>query len=61
MIVRHFDKCFAVEMRASALRRERINLQLDALVKSGRPLSETPSLRRHATDPQPGHSNSAPQ
>ena len=35
MIVRHFEKCFAIEMRASALRRDKLDLQIDELVKSG--------------------------
>jgi len=35
MVVRHFGECFAVEMRASALRRDRLDLQIEALVKSG--------------------------
>jgi PilZ domain len=35
MIVRHFEKCFAIEMRASALKRDKLDLQIDALVKSG--------------------------
>jgi PilZ domain len=34
MIVRHFGACFAVEMRASALRRDRLDLEIEGLVRS---------------------------
>jgi hypothetical protein len=33
MIVRHFDQCFAMQMRASALKRDRLDLQIEALVR----------------------------
>ena len=33
MIVRHFDQCFAMEMRASALRRDRLDVQIEGLIK----------------------------
>jgi len=35
MIVRHFGACFAVEMRASSLRRERLDLEIEGVVRSG--------------------------
>jgi PilZ domain len=33
MVVRHFDKCFVIELSASALKRERLDLRIGWLVK----------------------------
>ncbi|HYC25292.1 MAG TPA: PilZ domain-containing protein, partial [Roseiarcus sp.] len=33
MVVRHFDKCFVIELSASALKRERLDLRIGWIVK----------------------------
>ena len=33
MIVRHFGACFAIELRACALKRDKLDLQIESLVK----------------------------
>jgi hypothetical protein len=55
MIVRHFERCFAIEMRASAHKHDRLDLQIER-GRQGCGGFVTPALRRHTG----GTSNCSP-